>query len=129
MYDTRMHEHDNKAFMALMSAPFIIGSLFMLIRCVTEKKLASVVTPYDAEKNEALLLSFAASKHYTVRKKTGGYIVLTDNDTWANASYTMIFFVTDKQVQFVVLTDRQRTNFPAMLSWYVLDRDLEKLYS
>jgi len=119
-------------FVSLLFLPFAFALfIYMIYRNATEKKLISVVTPYNHEINKQMLLDFASKAELEIYKDSKDLLIFNENISDVGSFYkkSMIFIVEDNLVLFTILQDNFRLNRPVLTSHLFLKHDLKKLFS
>lgn len=121
----------NEKFIALSILPLsIVFGLYVVYRKATEKRLFTLTTPFDRQKNKQILLNYADKQQLEVYRKSNDCLILNESISDFNPSYkkSMVFILKDNQVFFTILKDQFKLNLPTLTSHLYLKHDLKKLF-
>ncbi len=107
----------NDQFIGYYILPLVVFfGLYMTIRTFTELRLKTIQTNHDCEQNKQLILSFAETKGYLVRRKYNNCIILDQPKLNENYAKTAVLLLKDKAIYFTVIQDNFRLNTPTFVS-------------
>lgn len=122
----------NEKFISMTLIPLcILFGLYVIYRKATEKRLYTLTTPFDRQKNRQILLTYADKQQLEIYCKSNDCLIFNESSGNSNPSYKklMVFILKENQVLFTILKDQDKLNLPTLTSHLFLKYDLKKLFN
>ena len=107
----------NERFIGYYVLPLVVFfGLYMTIRTFTQLRLKIIQTNQDCEQNKQLILDFAETEGYFVRRKYNNCIILDQPKMNENYAKTAVLLLKDKEIYFTFVQDNFKLNTPTFIS-------------
>ncbi|WP_300662940.1 hypothetical protein [Fluviicola sp.] len=118
----------NEKFLStIILPPVILFGIYMVFRKITELRLRKIVTEFDRDLNQKLVLEFAKHDGFDIRRKSG-YCIVLDKTSLMNPmlAKTAVLLVRDKTIYFAMIQDSFKVNIPTMISHFIFEWRMRK---
>jgi len=115
-------EKVNDRFIGYCVLPLVaFYGLYMTIRTFTQLRLKKIQTNQNSEQNQQLILNFAKTQGYTVRRKHKNCIILDQPKMNENYARTAVLLVKNEEIYFTFLQDNSKLNTPTFITHLIFD--------
>lgn len=118
----------NEKFISIIILPLaILFGIYNVFRKITELRLRKIVTEFNQDLNQKLILEFAKQDGFDIRRKSG-YLIVLDKTSLINPMFakTAILLVRDKIIYFAMVQDSSKINIPTMISHFIFEWRMRK---
>lgn len=117
----------NEQFIGYYILPLVMFfGLYMTIRSFTQFRLKKIQTNHNYEQNKQLILNFAKTEKYIVRRKSANCIILDQPKMNKNYAKTAVLLLKDTEIYYTFVQDNLKLNMPTFISHLFFSCRLKK---